>query len=1163
MTLYVHPGSHLERLSDGLAEVFADAPADPFQPEVVAVPTAGVRDYVVRRLARRLGVSANVEMLFPGRFVSRVLGRDGGGGADDPWHIDRLTWVVLGLLESGRVDVPGWTAACAEGQSRRYAVARRIADLFDGYGANRPQVLQQWASGAPGDGTVRDDGLVGPIDADLRWQFQLWRAARDEIGAPSPAEQLPAAIEALRAGTAAIDLPSRVAWLGLASVAPARIELLRAIAESRDVHLFVMRPSAAQWNRAIAINAGRPTPRRRGDDPAPADVTAPAGGTSGGSSPLLRSWGRAAGEMASLLAGAGTIVGDSVAAAEHSESSRPGRPRATLLGAIQSGIADDTAPVPGSAVADGTVQVHACHGVTRQLEVLRDAIGHLLAADPTLQPHDIVVLCPDIERFEPFAKAVFARGSLPVPLTVTDLSLGSENPVASALAEILRVATGRCTAVDLLGVATLEPVRQRLRIGIDDIDRITGWVDTLGTTWGVDASQRAEWLGGAFAAGDDALTAGTWEAAMRSLLAGVAVPAPTARAIAIVGDADVVPFDDMSADAAAGAGRFAELVARLRHVRRAAQTPRPVAGWCDLFVEALSLLCATDRADAWQSAAATAAIDELRRAAEGTGGDTVELEAADALTLLDRAVAGQHGRLRLRTGAVTLCGLAPMRNVPARVICILGFDEVSLRPAGVDGDDLLGRRPCAGEPDRRGERRQFVLDALLAADEHLVVVCDGSDITTNRRVRFAVQLSELLDTVDATLGAAAGATSEGDSPVVTRHPLRSYDESNFAPAAPFSLDATMLSAALARRQSEVTTPRDLIERWTIPGDDPVTTVSLDDLVQSATRPARTLLRDRLDLRLPGEVSEIDTLIPLSVSPLDAAGVGRRLLEALRSAAAHEPEADVIARWREAESLSGRVPPGRLAHHALDRIEREVTALVDAASDRLGGLDRAEMLAANESVDVDIPLRIDTPVLTIEPTSVRLSDTIDHVVHTDRFGSVLCRLSYTRPKPRAYLEAAVHLAAAVVATGRTDWYAVSATRAKSSSVKPEVAVLGVAGTGREGIDDARRLLAAAAEIHLVARRRSIPLFEETSKLLHDRGIFDEESLVGNDAYRFNADLADADAAFVWSGVPVPDITRMSPPPEVYAGLLWGAVEAFVMDWTDSGAGKGSGSAKATR
>ncbi len=46
---------------------------------------------------------------------------------------------------------------------------------------------------------------------------------------------------------------------------------------------------------------------------------------------------------------------------------------------------------------DDSIRVHACHGRGRQVEVLRDAVLHLLEDDPTLEPRDIIVMCPDIE----------------------------------------------------------------------------------------------------------------------------------------------------------------------------------------------------------------------------------------------------------------------------------------------------------------------------------------------------------------------------------------------------------------------------------------------------------------------------------------------------------------------------------------------------------------------------------------------------------------------------------------------------------------------------------------------------------------------------------------------------------------------------------------------
>ena len=107
---------------------------------------------------------------------------------------------------------------------------------------------------------------------------------------------------------------------------------------------------------------------------------------------------------------------------------------------------------------------------------------------------------------------------------------------------------------------------------------------------------------------------------------------------------------------------------------------------------------------------------------------------------------------------MTITGSAPVRNVPAKVVALLGFDEGSLPRPAIDGDDVLSVRPCVGERDRHAERRNLLLDALFAAEQALVVTCDGNDITTNRRIRFAVQLSELLDVINSTIEPAGSST---------------------------------------------------------------------------------------------------------------------------------------------------------------------------------------------------------------------------------------------------------------------------------------------------------------------------------------------------------------------------------------------------------------------
>src|SRR5262249_10952397 len=80
----------------------------------------------------------------------------------------------------------------------------------------------------------------------------------------------------------------------------------------------------------------------------------------------------------------------------------PGRPGASPRAAPR---AADARPL--LAPSDHPLQVHSCHGRARQVEVVRDAILHLLADDPTLEPRDVVVMCPDIETFAPLVHATF------------------------------------------------------------------------------------------------------------------------------------------------------------------------------------------------------------------------------------------------------------------------------------------------------------------------------------------------------------------------------------------------------------------------------------------------------------------------------------------------------------------------------------------------------------------------------------------------------------------------------------------------------------------------------------------------------------------------------------------------------------------------------------
>ncbi len=389
-------------LSERLAGVLSSVPGDPMTPEWLAVPSDGMRRWLTLELARHLGasgpdrsdgVAANVGRALPGDLRKAVLSVGRVRGEHDPWRIDQLVWSVLDVLAEETYQPDLWAASTAWVGPAGYATARRIADLFDRYHLHRPGMVRRWSEGHDVDATGR------PLTDHSRWQAALWRQVRERVGEPSPPERLPGVLERLRQGEPLLELPPRLSFFGF-TLLPAGdfLEVTRAVAVQREIHVFLLEPTRFD---TAALRRSSPLPTGGGARLRVNESTA-----SLVNHPLLRSWGRLHRETALLLADA---VADG-AEIERVAESGPPDPAPTLLGRLQHDIRVNAAPAPTLTVdpTDRSVQFHACFGDVRQVEVLRDAVLHLLAAPGSdLTEDDIVVLCPALDRFAPLIEAVF------------------------------------------------------------------------------------------------------------------------------------------------------------------------------------------------------------------------------------------------------------------------------------------------------------------------------------------------------------------------------------------------------------------------------------------------------------------------------------------------------------------------------------------------------------------------------------------------------------------------------------------------------------------------------------------------------------------------------------------------------------------------------------
>ncbi|MEN5075921.1 exodeoxyribonuclease V subunit gamma, partial [Isoptericola cucumis] len=1034
--LHIHRSERADALVAPLADVLAQPPEDPFTPDVVAVPTRGIERWLAQRLSHRLGVPgspgagpsgagvcANVDFSSPSRLVAAaVTAVTGVEPDDDPWRRSRLVWPVLETVDAS-LDEP-WAAPLARyvGQdgdgvrrSRRLALAQRVAGLFSAYAQQRPSLLAAWLEGRD------DDGAGAPVPDDLGWQPRLWRQVHDRVDAPGPAEVLAQAVAALHTDPGAVDLPARLSVFGPTRLPEDQLRVLRTLAHHRDVHLWLPHPSPALWD-AVAALPGSPGAGTRRDDLSPV-----------ARHPLLASTARDSVELQLRLSdGGGSDVSDvsggddgtAGGAPEVRATSHPApAPPATLLGALQATLrADDPDPAAHDvAPADRSVQVHACHGRSRQVEVLREVLTGLFAADPTLEPRDVIVMCPDVEAFAPLVTATF--GAAPDGVTqvhpgqrlrvgLADRGPGVVNPVLGVVATLLRLADGRVTASEVLDLAASEPVRRRFRLSDDDLDRWRDWAVEVGVRWGEDGSRRARF-------GIDArVRQGTWDAALDRVLLGVAMAEEDSR---FVGPA--LPLDDVGSTDVEVAGRFAELVARLTGLLADLDGEHPLAHWLDVLDRAVTLLTDPAPDDAWQTTAARRVLGDVRAAGtDGGPGDAgAALRLEDLRALLADRLAGRPTRAGFRTGALTVCSLEPMRAVPHRVVVLLGMDDGAFpRSANPDGDDLLARDACLGERDRRSEDRQIFLDAITAAREHLVVLHTGADERTGAPRPPAVPVAELLDALDR-VGAAPGGAVR--SQVVVRHPLQVVGERNFVPGAlgatgPFSFDAAALDGALAGR-AERAEPALLVPRpLPVPSPPPGATVDLDDLVALLEHPVRWFLRTTLDVRIAQDEDEVDDRLPLTMAPLAAWGAGDRILAALL--AGTDPDRAFQAEWRR-----GQAPPRRLGFAAL----RDVVERVQPV--------RA---TAQQATSVGEPRPVD--VAAVLPSGAQVTGTVPGV-----HGGRVVRAEYSRLAPKHRLRAWVQVLALAASSGRSSssqassgpppgqhWHADTAGRAPGRGAK---------------------------------------------------------------------------------------------------------------------------------
>jgi exodeoxyribonuclease V gamma subunit len=915
--LYLCTSNRLEILAGKLADVLHSPLPSPLLPDVIVVRNKGMERWLKLELARRHGLCANQRFPFPEAFGQEIFRAVLPQiSATDVVDREILTWRVMQALphlldHAGFEAVANYfheckTLASPPDARKCFQLSARIANLFDQYLVYRPEMILDWDAGRDDHWQAR---LWRAISADLKHLHTavLWKSFHETLAQPS-------------AVTAA--LPPRVCIFGVSALPPFYLRLFAALSRHLTVNFFLLQPSQEYWGDITSPREDERILRRH----VPPDGDALSVHLEPGNR-LLASMGGLGRDFLKLLLDAGDWNSDECFV-EPGEGSLLHLIQSDLLHLRDRGAAD--CPRRILHPSDDSIQVHSCHSPLREMEVLYDQILDWFQRDATLTPRDIVVMTPDIEAYAPFVQAVFGAPEDPsreIPFSLADRRADRQSHIVETFLQILELPQTRVGAATILEF--LETEALSAKFGFSEADRtlVRAWVEQAGIRWGIDAEHRT-------ALGLPGLSGNTWRAGLDRLLLGYGMRGDTDQLFA-----GILPFQAIEGDTAPVLGQFVEFAEALFGTVADLATSRSLKEWVATLNAVLDrFFASTEPAEAELQTIRETLQDLLRQ--EMLSGFDQPVELAIILERLRPALEDDRFGSGFLIGAVTFCGLKPMRSIPFRIVCLVGMNDGAFpRVTHQLSFDLMARTPRLGDRSTREDDRYLFLETLLSARERLYLSYVGQSVRDNRNAPPSVLVSELLDFVER--GFTVSSTDNGliRDPLLLKHRLQAFHEDYFHPhnrLFSYSVDNHRASESSGKQRNG---PAPFIISRLSEAAPDFRKVRLDDLARFLANPAKFFLTRRLGIFLPEHETELEEHEPFVLDGLDGFRLRQELLEQRRA----DKPLETTAAWAKASSY---LPLGAVGEADFRRTEARVQTFYER-------LNNAGLLDWIEPIEIDL------------------------------------------------------------------------------------------------------------------------------------------------------------------------------------------------------------------
>jgi len=786
----------------------------------IIVPSRGIGHWLTLQIAKYQGIAMRLDLQLTSSFMWNIAKKVLGNLPEQSFFSKKsLTWQIYYWL-SFPVNLDKTPELkhylMNANPCKTWILAGKIADTFDQYLLYRDDFLKTWEKGK----------LIGNLGNDEYWQALLWR----EITNSNKQHRAYIFDELLTKlqSNCVNNLPTHISVFAPSNMPMQQLAILQAVSRHIDVDIYALSPCAKYWGD-IKPKAEFYTKELNINEDWYWEI----------GHPLLASLGKCGRDFFDHLAYITADFG-----ARHIDLDENNLILDnSLLNALQSDIINLQLRLPNQRIAfqenDKSIQIHIAHSELREIEILHDNLLKSFMNDPTLQPCDVAVLTPDIEKYAPFIDAVFGASEHNIPYSLSDLSLRTTHPLLLAFCDLILLPKSRFIAEDILSLLQHKEIADKAQILPNELVLIRTWLNEAGARWALDGEHKTNFD----LPKDDSYSL---RISCERLLLGFASDL-------VFSDENVpliekiMPLNLVEGSNVQIMAKFMVFIDKLANWVQILQQNTNIANWQNRLLALLNDVISDNE---FAAGKVNLIRDVILQIKSNDLLENFELDLSYDLVhlLVKNELERGNSEISFVRGKVTFGTMIPLRSIAFRMICVLGLNDGSLpRQNHVPSFDLINKYPRQGDRNRRFEDRYLFLETLMCARDILYLSYVGRDIKTGDLIAPSVVLNELLDACNIT-----AQTNDGQkvSDKITKvHSLQPFSAINFAPEDPQSFATMWYEASIALNGNRMQLPAFYITNKELTEINYAKQITPDELIRILVNPIKFYLRKVLGINI--------------------------------------------------------------------------------------------------------------------------------------------------------------------------------------------------------------------------------------------------------------------------------------------------------------------------